>query len=68
MRLTPILGAATALGAYAFWAKRNRPLEAADHSRTVGPYGQSDGTSKRWNRVDKVIDESFPASDPPGNY
>lgn len=69
MRLTPILGAATVLGAYAYWSKKqHRPLEVTDHSATVGPYGHSDGTSQRWNAVDKTIDESFPASDPPGNY
>lgn len=68
MRLSSILGAATALGAYAYWSKKNRAPQVTDHLATVGPYGQSDGTSKRWNAVDKTIDESYPASDPPGNY
>lgn len=70
MRLSPIfsVGAATALGAVAYWASKKRPTNYSDQAATVGPYGSDDGTAKHWDTMDETIDESFPASDPPGNY
>ena len=55
------------MGAFAYWAK-NKAQAKNDAPETVGPYGTSDGTSDGMNRVDRTIDDSYPASDPPGNY
>jgi uncharacterized membrane protein YebE (DUF533 family) len=35
--------------------------------RDAGPESMAD-TSKDWTKTDQASDESFPASDPPGNY
>ena len=35
--------------------------------RPAGPESMRD-PPKRWDKVDEQVDESFPASDPPGNY
>lgn len=66
MKLSSIAGLA-AVGAIAYWAKNKAQTPQAT-PETVGPYGSSDGTSEGMNRVDHTIDDSFPASDPPGNY
>ena len=36
--------------------------------RDAGPEAMRDGTGQPWTKVDEADDESFPASDPPGNY
>lgn len=36
--------------------------------RDAGPDAMRDGDQRPWTPVDQQIDESFPASDPPGNY
>ncbi|OWU83886.1 hypothetical protein ATO6_15830 [Oceanicola sp. 22II-s10i] len=38
-----------------------------DTVRDAGP-GQMRNPPRRWDRVDEEVDQSFPASDPPGNY
>ena len=35
--------------------------------RPAGPESTAD-EHKEWDEVDEQVDESFPASDPPGNY
>lgn len=35
--------------------------------RDAGPENMT-SKPKRWSKTDEAIDESFPASDPPGNY
>lgn len=41
-----------------------------DHAavRDAGPEAMRDQPSRAWSDVDQASDESFPASDPPGNY
>jgi len=36
--------------------------------RDAGPDAMRDEVQRPWTPVDQQIDESFPASDPPGNY
>lgn len=36
--------------------------------RDAGPEAMADPSKREWTKVDEAIDESFPASDPPGNY
>lgn len=36
--------------------------------RDAGPQAMRDEPNKSWSKVDEESDESFPASDPPGNY
>jgi hypothetical protein len=36
--------------------------------RDAGPEAMRDAPTRPWTGVDQSIDESFPASDPPGNY
>lgn len=38
------------------------------HVRDAGPDHMKDKPRRRWGKVDQESDESFPASDPPGNY
>jgi hypothetical protein len=44
--------------------------EEADpgYVRPAGPKEMQLPLRRRWSRTDEEIDESFPASDPPGNY
>lgn len=39
----------------------------ADHVRVAGPK-EMELKPRKWDKVDEESDESFPASDPPGNY
>ncbi len=45
---------------------KNRP--APPEVREAGPEAMRDKPVKKWDKVDEESDESFPASDPPGNY
>lgn len=36
--------------------------------RDAGPEAMRDPVQQEWTGTDQAIDESFPASDPPGNY
>lgn len=36
--------------------------------RDAGPDAMRDPVQRDWTATDQQIDESFPASDPPGNY
>lgn len=38
------------------------------HVRDAGPEQQRGIANDDWDVVDEQVDESFPASDPPGNY
>jgi hypothetical protein len=40
---------------------------ATPHVRDAGPENMK-APPHRWDVVDQTVDESFPASDPPGNY
>ncbi|MBS7668133.1 hypothetical protein [Croceicoccus gelatinilyticus] len=36
--------------------------------RDAGPNAMRDGSGREWTETDEDLDESFPASDPPGGY
>jgi len=36
--------------------------------RNAGPNAMGDKPQRKWTKTDEHVDESFPASDPPGNY
>lgn len=36
--------------------------------REAGPHAMADTPQHKWTKVDEESDQSFPASDPPGNY
>ncbi|WP_395645968.1 hypothetical protein [Terricaulis sp.] len=71
-----ILGAAGLIGAGVLigraFNRANLPAPVIDPKplpkvRDAGPDTMS-APPKRWDMVDQQADESFPASDPPGNY
>jgi len=70
------LAVLTGLGAYAWkFFQRNEtdlddrgPVGSSGVVRDAGPAEQRGIDDKDWDSVDEQVDESFPASDPPGNY
>ena len=68
--------------AYGLWhmlrGQNNNPPAAFAHGqhpgpnvakvRDAGPEAIRDEPKRPWTKTDEEIDESFPASDPPGNY
>lgn len=68
--------------AYGLWhflrGQNNRPPAAFAHGqqpganvskvRDAGPQAMRDTPERPWSKTDEASDESFPASDPPGNY
>lgn len=70
------MAALSALGyaGYKFFEKRksdNPPAFAAGQTGLVRDAGQDamrDKSPDQWTKTDEESDESFPASDPPGNY
>ncbi len=39
-----------------------------DQTRAAGPDAMRDDPGDDWDDIDQQVDESFPASDPPGSY
>lgn len=50
--------------------KPDRPEKPEGDDKHIRPAGPKDmeNPPKEWTRTDEESDESFPASDPPGNY
>lgn len=70
---------AVGAGGYVIWrqvakreAREGQPAFAADQPagnvRDAGPAAMRDPSGRAWTSVDEESDQSFPASDPPGNY
>lgn len=64
---------------YRYWHNHRQPTNAAfaDNQpgdgnfaqvRDAGPEAMRDPVKREWTATDEASDESFPASDPPGNY
>lgn len=72
----PALALLTIALAGTAYALRPRPERSRRQSSTRSPYfpvrnaGPKEMSlpQRRWDRVDEMVDETFPASDPPGNY
>jgi hypothetical protein len=77
LRTSTLLGALGVIGAgaavsYAFFKRQPAALATAGAKpppdvRDAGPDAMAN-PPRRWDPVDQQADESFPASDPPGNY
>lgn len=46
----------------------NQPHESHMNVRDAGPAAMRDAPQRKWTETDEDLDESFPASDPPGGY
>ncbi len=46
----------------------DQPAAADNPVRDAGPEAMRDPPARGWTTVDEESDQSFPASDPPGNY
>lgn len=51
-------------------AKAAAGRDDEDDHRYIRPAGRKEMSDppRHWDRVDEAVDESFPASDPPGGY
>lgn len=64
------------IGAMLYKSFKGQAVEADDRGpagssgiiRDAGPEEQHGVSHRDWDMVDEQSDESFPASDPPGNY
>ena len=73
-----LAAAAIGYGGYRIWLMRKASQNAAyadnqPHSshldvRDAGPDAMRDPPKTEWTATDERLDESFPASDPPGKY
>ena len=46
----------------------DQPHESYLDVRDAGPDAMRDAPRREWTEIDEGLDESFPASDPPGGY
>ena len=46
----------------------DQPHESYLDIRDAGPHAMRDAPRREWTKIDEDLDESFPASDPPGGY
>lgn len=46
----------------------DQPHESHLDIRDAGPEAMRDTPRREWSEIDEDLDESFPASDPPGGY
>lgn len=46
----------------------DQPHDSYRDIRDAGPAAMRDKPLREWTRTDEDLDESFPASDPPGGY
>lgn len=46
----------------------DQPHDKEMNVRDAGPRAMRDKPQREWTEVDEDLDESFPASDPPGGY
>lgn len=46
----------------------DQPHESYLDIRDAGPDAMRDAPRREWTEIDEGLDESFPASDPPGGY
>lgn len=71
-----LIGGAAFLAYRRFAKPRNRnaayapdqPHESYMDVRDAGPQAMRDEPQREWTETDEDLDESFPASDPPGGY
>lgn len=78
MMLKAALAAVVAFLAASLWERSRRKKNAAfapnqphnSHTdvRDAGPQAMRDKPQREWTETDEDLDESFPASDPPGGY
>ena len=61
-------GAGTMAAIHPKVAEGTEDLDCSTFVRPAGPEAMRDRPRRGWDQVDEQVDESFPASDPPGNY